>query len=415
MKKFLCVLIISSFLGSSFNLFAVGPVSFYAFRLIFMLFTLCHIFTSYNSTRKRVSQPFMEKYKFILFILLLLTLTTIIQMPSFSTWINGCIFFVMNIMLIYFVYAYTESKKDLENYIIAYMIGIFATLIISVYEYNTGNHIAAANYLIDYRSYSWQYEVLGRYPTAFLYNPNNIGVVTIIGMSFGTMFLKNRTFKGNVLFVIWSALCIYVAFATGSRGAILFGVIMFVLAVLSRSEQFYNKLLGILAFAGIAYCFYLIFDEFLLEQLERSGLLNGPIGRGEDDEGRIFLMKTALEVAMDSLFLGTGPRTAEAAMKAKVGYSITSVHNFWVEMLVTEGVAGTICFAVFYLKCIKTQIALRQKYYMSTAVFLALIAFIFSGFIPPTIITLHFIWFIFGFAIAAEKLHYCSDLCESLK
>lgn len=401
MGNFLCVLIFSTFLGSSFEIFRVGPVSFNVFRVIFLFFTMLHFLYIYKFGSHKAS-PVAVKYKKYLTVIVLFNFLTLLQTPSLGDWVNGCIFYSINIILIYYIYAYTDSKEDLKKYLKAYILGILLTIIISIYEYITGYHIISANYFSEYNTLSWQYSLLSLAPTGFLYNPNNIGVVMVLGLSFGLYFTKKS--GGWIFFAIWAALCIYVSFATGSRGAMLLIFLAAILSVFLGTKGIFKKGIMFFCLLIVGIFLFFVFNDFVFEQLERSGFLR--FGFSFKEDSRWELIKYTLKACFETLFLGTGPMTAEAVLVSKFNITMTSVHNFWAEFLLTEGIGSFICFMIFYCRCIKVQWKLSADDTMNSAILVALIMFAFTAFIPPTIVTLCFVWLIFGFSIAAEKLYY---------
>lgn len=401
MKNFLCLLIFSTFLGSSFELFKIGPVTFTAFRIIFILFVIFHILLIGKNTNNRNS-PVAKKYINYLAIILFFNLFTLIQTPSFLDWINGCIFYAINILLISFVYIYTDNKKDLSKYIISFILGIFMTIVISIYEYKTGNHIISANYFSIYSTSSWEYQVLSLAPTGFLYNPNNIGTLMILGLGFGLYFIKNN--KGWLLFAVWSALCVYVSFATGSRGAIILIFISIIISVLLGVKGALRKNFLLFFLLILGSFLFVKFNGFIFEQLDRSGLLTSKNDFSSDSRWQ--LIRLAMKACVETIFLGTGPMTAEAVLIKYFNLSMASVHNFWIELLLTGGIGIFICFVAFYFRCIKVQWKLRFNDTANSPILVALIMFAAAVFIPPTVVSLNFVWLIFGFSIATEKLYY---------
>ena len=400
MKKFLCLLIFSTFFGSSFHIFTVGSITLNLFRILFLIFVFCHFALGWQNT----DNPISKRYINILFMLIFFNLFTLFFTPSVSAWINGSIGYAINIFLIYFVYVYTETDKDLNNYILSFVSGLLMTMLISVYEYLTQNHVASDNYLNEYSTSSWQYDVLGRAPTAFLYNPNNIGFAVILGLCFGLYFTKLFKFVW-IIFGAWSALCVYVSFATGSRGAIILVFLSIVLCVFFGTRALTKRLLIAFTAIVIGFILYNVFEDFIFKQLQSSGLLIAD-SLSDLSDGRFELIKGALKAAWDNKFVGTGPGTAELVLKGSYGFTVPSVHNFWAEFLLTEGIVPLIIFLVFYIRCIKVQFVLRYNDIKNTVILISLLMFSVAVFIPPTVITLNFIWLIFGFSLAAEKLYY---------
>ncbi len=406
MKKWLCALIASTFLGSSYTLFNFGSISVYLFRVILLLFLLFFGLANLTAKTTKVNYPFLNKYKIYLGFLAFFTLITLSNAPAVSIWFNGCLFLATNIALMYFVFIYTDTEEDLKKYIYSYMIGIFVTMVISIYEYHTGNHVVSANYTSVFSINTWEFRVLSKYPTAFLYNPNNIGVAMLIAIGFGLVFLQQKKRYGKTLFFIWALLSLYVAFITGSRGSIVFVIIGFFLTSLNTSNKFSGRMVGILLLGVLSLIVYLIFQDFFWDTLEGSGLLNESLGQSTGDQARWRLIKAAWEVCLDTSFIGVGPRGAEAVIRRYYGYAVASIHNFFPELFVTLGAGGLVTFVFFYIRCLKVQLSLRKHTRYANLILVALIMFLLAGTIPPTIFTLHFIWLIFAFSLANEKLYY---------
>ncbi len=406
-SEFLAILIFSTYFGSSIELFNFGGISIYLFRALFLIFAAVHIVYIFRHQNENMHYAFMKKYKNPIRLFALFNIVTVFFTHNISGWIDGQVTFVINVSLIYFVYYYTDSRETLNKYINWYMLGILMTIIAAIYEYSTGTHIMANNYIYSTKRSDWAIMELSKYPTAFLFNPNNVGVAMLIGAGYGLILLYKKKRFNKISYIVWIMACVFVSFATGSRGAIIFIIIAAILAPMTTAEKVTKKMAVMVVMVGVAFCLYNIFNEFIWDQLQSSGLLEGGIGETAADEGRWMLIRRGIKLMPDSLFLGVGIRTAEAAMADKYGVSLVlSIHNFWVELLVTNGIPGIITFIWLYLLIIKSQFKLRKYYYESSAILTSLVMFVIAGTIPPTIVTLHFIWLIFGFAFAAEKVHY---------
>ncbi len=407
MKQCLCVLIAATFAGSSFVLFEIGGISFYLFRILFLIFTAAHLFfyTRQNDMQKKVSRI----YTGLLTVLCFYLPITLILTPSYSAWINGAIVIAINVLLIYYVVYYTETEQDLSRYIKVFVFGLLINLLIAVYEYQTGNHVVSSNYLSPYAEGTWEYETLSAAPTAFLFNPNNLGVAAVLGIPFAkAAFGEGRTLfsKGAcvLLRLLYMVLCLYIAFATGSRGAILLSVGCFFVTIFAQQKTFIRRFFSILGVLLFVVILYNGFSDFILKQLNYAHLGEGQSIISTADSGRFEIYQRGWQLAKDSWFLGTGPLTAEAALLQRFGSS-RFIHLFWLETLITLGAVGLVCVVIFYARCLFVSFAARNTCRaLSGAVTVALLFFSIACIIPPTIFTQHFIWLLFGFAVALEKL-----------
>lgn len=203
MSVCLCALIFSTFFGSSFRIFNAGGTAIYLFRLIFLLFMAMHVV--YESRHKNMTKRFsvMNKYKNPLTLFIIFDLATVLLTPNINEWADGQITFVINIAIIYFIYYYTDDRRDIDNYIKAYMLGVCMTMLVSIYEYCTGVHIISNNYIYSRERTEWAITELSKYPTAFLYNPNNIGVAMLIGAAYGLMFLADGIRMSKLKYTVY--------------------------------------------------------------------------------------------------------------------------------------------------------------------------------------------------------------------
>ncbi len=400
MKKLLFCLIILTFSGSSFAIFKLGSVSINLFRVAFGFFCLAALL---YARPKNLDFPGENFYKLLLFAIGAVLMLTFMFVYSIPRWIEGTLFMIINLLLIIFIVMFTDDINDVNNYMKAYAIGVLINMIISVYEYSTRIHVISSNYLTAYEMGTWQYSALSKAPTALLYNPNNVGVAVLLGLPYIGAFRDKKTgsvslFKKSV----WFLLSVYVAFATGSRGSILLvSIVVFAYILLERIRAS-KKLFGIIFIAVIACVVVYANSEFILKQLEYSGLTrqDSLIDVGTD-KSRIDSIVGGFQAARDNWFFGSGPLSAERALYRAIGKGY-SIHNFWIEWLITMGLPGMICFLAMYIRAIKSMF--RSKTYQSKIVLVSLLTFMFASMIPPTIVTLNFVWIIFGFSIAIEKL-----------
>jgi len=121
------------------------------------------------------------------------------------------------------------------------------------------------------------------------------------------------------------------------------------------------------------------------------------------------LIINGLVALKSSNYLGVGGGGSMAVQEAYgdiQGYNLTSMHNFWIEMLVEGGVFFTFIFFLWYLYIV-TKLYLigistehiKLKYY-SQALFLSMVAFLPGAVSASSVIYVFPMWIMFGFAIA---------------
>lgn len=398
MKKFLFILIMLTFAGSSFSIIEIGPIAFNIFRIFFMFFCALHIFNKKPQNLQFSGRVF---YKYLFAVFMFFVFLTLAMRFDTAQWLSGFVFLIINIALIYFVVMYSDDMNDVDRYMKAYAIGLLINMIVGVYEYNTQNHIITSNYLSEYL-YTDQYYSLSKAPTAFLYNPNNLGVAVVLGVSFGGVLKKQSKKSASLLIkAIWFVLCTYIAFATGSRGAILLIVVAIITYMILERVHTLKKIMGLFLLMITVTVILYANSEFIIKQLQYSGLLSqNTLIDSTIDKGRINTILGGFAAAKNHFFLGTGPMSAEIALYRETGIYF-SIHNFWIEWLMTMGIPGMICFLILYFRCIGKMF--MSQTYQSKIILTSLIVFFGACMVPPTISTLNFIWLLFGFSIAIEK------------
>lgn len=402
MKILLSILIMLTFSGSSFTIIKVGSVTLTLFRVFFMIFCLFHIL---NKSKPKIEFGGGKFYKKLLMIFIFFSAITFGMKYSFGEWFSGTIFIFINLCLIYFIVLYSDSMKDINKYMIAYFIGISANILVSIFEYKTGLHVIPENYLAEYREGTWEYMMLSRAPTAFLYNPNNVGVAVLMGIPFIGALEKPGMKKiySISIHLVWFLLSGYTILATGSRGAILFMMLAIFLYILLRNGAIYKKILIVASLFFVLMFVIRASGRYIFTQLAYSGLLSQNSIFDTFNEGiRLTLIEGGFEAAKNNLFIGAGPGSAEMTVWEQTGIYFP-IHNFWIEWLITQGLVGMICFIVLYIRLVIAMIKSKNK--ESKIVLCSFFIFVIISIIPPTLITLNFVWIIFGFGIAIEKIN----------
>ena len=123
---------------------------------------------------------------------------------------------------------------------------------------------------------------------------------------------------------------------------------------------------------------------------------------------RTQLMRNGISALKDTYGLGVGGGGSRAVQEEMGGVAgkITSMHNFWIEMLVDSGVVFTCVFVVWYI----TLLLANYRIYLSNtneeltrysgAVSLSLAGFSVGAVSASSVIYLLPMWLLFGFAVA---------------
>lgn len=388
MKKFLKLLLLSTFLGSSFTIYSFSFFSLNIFLLIYILFIFFHFLNMKNHKQKNYIPRFLT---LIFVIFTCATFLSLILTPNMSNFFKGLISLIIIFSIIYFIVYYSDDEKDLNEYIKIYLIGMFIMFIMAIIEFITGHHFTDANYFQIYEVGTYEYNVLKKAPTVFLYNPNNIAIVSVLSLPLRNVGIKNKFFK-----ILYIVLCGLTVLFTGSRG----GIIIFCLILLfelfffkQKEKKNYKILFFVIISLALIY-----FNDLILEQLKYAGFFSSN-NESILNDSRFLLISKAFELSIKNKFIGVGPMCSAIAMGSVLGKEF-SIHNFILEMLVEFGLIGLVCFIIFYSYLIINIVKIKGSKNKKNSILLALIIFIPLSFIPPTIISLYNYWIIIGFALA---------------
>lgn len=264
-------------------------------------------------------------------------------------------------------------------------------------------------------------------PTAFMGNPNNLGVVIVSILPF-FLFLKNV--KARILGV--STILIVVLY-TGSRGAFIALICCVTLYMLLKFKRGTVLLVVVLAVT-----FYSVLianiealkksDNKRISELAYTGdALNDLIFSNDDTGGSISLRQNLIKNGMTALWktngLGVGGGASVAVQEQAGGATaeLGSMHNFWIEILVEGGVLYWISFVIWYLTlALKTyRIYKKSKVefykYQAGSLFVSLATFSIACISASSVIYLLPMWLLFGMSISLIILYEKHERKEQTK
>ncbi len=290
---------------------------------------------------------------------------------------------------------------------------LLATIALSLYEVATAHHLAQSREGGLHPTHI---------PTAFYYDPNNLGVAIALLLPFvvlATMAVPKRWMAA--VSGLFALLLLYVLYATGSRGGELALVIdLIVLAfVLPRPYRRYAQVsLAVVAvlLAGAILVLQAIPTShlpFALQKISHIAHLTrflhptGPSSVG--------IRKALYESGWQGLLThpwGMGPRGAERYFQYWLThhspyntYGVIDAHNMWLEVAMDFGFEGIALYVAFYVLLIRSAIRLlsatdRFPQYLGSASLAALIGFILGSLSPSSVmIGYNVMWVVYGIVL----------------
>ena len=297
------------------------------------------------------------------------------------------------------------------------------TIIVALMEIHTGHHLGATS-------------VRGEHiPTAFYYDPNNLGVAVALVLPFvwfWPMAFQRRQLPGIVA-ALFTVLLLYVMVKTGSRGGELalvvnLVVLPFVLSGQARAWAFLALGVGVVVLVGlIAYARSLgpaVQHQLALSKLARIPDLfrfnpprNLPPGVAPGSNVIRWNIYRTEWWALRLHPLGLGPRGVQRFIGYWIHhgspyntYGVSAPHSLWLEVAVNFGWIGLVLFAAFYFavlayawRAVKSPDALRSG--LGRAAFCGLTGFILGSFSPSSVmIGFDVMYVALGFGLAAGRL-----------
>lgn len=389
--------IVFSFTGSGIAIFSFANISITPMRFVG---TLCIFYMlAYISSKRKI-----EKYNLFLLALAVYIITVSVTFsPDRGKSIALIMDYLVCIAAFQVIITTCQNRDVFRKYFRTFLICLIATILICIFEYTSGMHIAN-NY--TYGSSGEVYKYLMKAPTAFLYNPNNVGVLMIMSIPIvGLINEISNQIKAQIISIVIVILEVIVVLMTGSRGALVStGIIVLTYIFISKLNIRMK-----VALISVGSFVLLYSQRFVLNQLQYGGMLKNGVLMifYEGDGGRQILLKQAIEKVFLSNFLfGVGAGGVEIVMGS-------SVHNMFVEIITNFGVVGGVLLLFGFIGLFKQTWKTKDKK-RRNSIILVFEAFFLSAFIPPTMMTLHIVWIILALVTAFIIVSQREELNERI-
>jgi teichuronic acid biosynthesis protein TuaE len=254
-------------------------------------------------------------------------------------------------------------------------------------------------------------------PTGFQWNPNDLAITLALGLPF---FLFSRK---TVIKIFGVVAIIFLVMATASRAVFVALGLMFIVYFLFYRKQVSTILLVVVLALG----FFKSVDVLKNSENPRisevahavdaiQSLLTDDVVIGESISIRRELIENGIQALKTTYGWGVGAGGSVAVQEAVGGVDgrITSMHNFWVEIMVDGGVVFFLVFMSWYISLVWNLLWISRSErsflnYCASAVSLALIGFIPAAISASSVVYLLPMWVMFGLAMAVINLDYFCD------
>lgn len=248
-------------------------------------------------------------------------------------------------------------------------------------------------------------------PTGFEWNPNNLAIV-MLGLLPFFLLSENNKIK---LFGFFSISTIIIM--TTSRGAFIALFFMLFLYFFFLKRKIFLISLVVIPILGFSLFSSLAFLENsnnarvkkMLTSIDTVTIYLSEENSGKNSVGyRQELIHNGLNALRESYYIGVGGGASNAVqeMLGGVDGKLTSMHNFWIEILVEGGILFFTVFILWYIYIVYTLYKIgfhtkHEKYkFYSQSLFLSMLTFIPSAISASSVVYELPMWLLFGFSIA---------------
>tara|TARA_Y100001958_G_C21246151_1_gene576388 strand:+ start:886 stop:2217 length:1332 start_codon:yes stop_codon:yes gene_type:complete len=412
-------LIVSAFMGV-----AISYSDFYLFHFMLLIFLVVSIYQIKNNEFLLDISILKKNYVPTLIIFLLWYTLSLFWAPSIELGLKYIFYITCGLTITLSFISFSITIKNLNKIFNILSVFVLIEISIGLIESFTSLRMPISSYssiAVSFGKEPINFSELDniflysnvRPPTGFRWNTNDLAICMIISLPF---FLCSKKTVVKLLGILSITTIIVM---TASRAVFLAMLLVYFLYLFLIKKRI-GTLALITSISSIILwsMFQLVESENprineLANSLEALLLfLSGELDIGGSIEWRRELVDNGLNAFYDSygLGLGAGGSVANQEIMGPVAGRFTSMHNFWVELLVEGGIFIATIISFWIVSIILRLFAISRssvnkmlKYY-SQSLFLSLIAFIPAAIAGSSTIYFFPMWIMFGFAISVILL-----------
>tara|TARA_Y100000816_G_C26073856_1_gene565077 strand:+ start:170 stop:1489 length:1320 start_codon:yes stop_codon:yes gene_type:complete len=428
LRNLFLVFIVSGFVGLSVSF---GDFYLYHLCLVILLFLLAYSLKE-DKYKLRISLFSKEYIRFLIF-LFIWYVVSLLWTPDLILGLKYIFYIFCGITLVMLIVYFADNISNLNKLFKTLSIFFIIEIIISLLESFTGFRMPTSSYSSlatllgkDPINYS-QFDNLLSFsnylpPTGLRWNTNDLAICMIIGFPF---FLCSK----KIIIKFFGIVAITTIIIMTASRAVFLGLLL----SYSLYLVFIKKKIGTLVLVWGSSTM-LILGMLQLRDSENPRLnelansvealtlyISGEIDVGGSLEWRRKLVENGLVALYNSNGLGIGAGGSVAHQEAigAVAGRFTSMHNFWVELIVEGGIlVGLIVFSglvliisrLFFIS--RFSLNADLKYYSESS-FLSMIALIPSAIAASSVIYLFPVWIILGVSISIILIYKNNSIHNS--
>lgn len=414
MEKTLMILIFSALLGVG-----ISYSSLYLYHIV-VFFILIQI--AFTVTKNNNSISFFKPnthMHYLLYIMFGWYFLSIIWVDNHVDYYKYIFYLLCGLFIVTLLFYKISNFDMLKNiykfslYIISFevivsLLEIFTSFRWFISPFSKYALLFQQKYSFDNSFTEFQYTYLNTLPTGFAWNSNNLALVMLLFFPLFLMFPKKTWFLKIITLLIPIVILL-----SGSRAGILSFILVTLIFIFIKKRI---KVL-LISLASLTILFYSIenLDEKFLYKFNEIATLTEILkdtNTNTTNENSINIRRNLINNGLDGLKetygLGVGAGNSQEIQR-QANSKITSMHNFWIEILVESGILFFTIFSIWYVILIyKLFLIYKSKIdnlsQLSLGLSLSLIGFIPGAISASSVIYMLPFWVVLAFSLVAINL-----------
>lgn len=407
-------------IGSAFVGVSISYADFYLFHFFIIIVSIFGLYSLKQNNYKLQINILYIKYVGTLYVIFFWYLLSLFWTPSLELGLKYIFYLFCGLFVCFAIIVYSSKIEKLDKifYLLATL--IFFEITIAILESFTSFRMPISSYSAQAITFGKEpvnfsetstISMLSNFqpPTGFRWNTNDLAICMALSLPF---FLCSKKFLVQFLGVLLVSTLVIM---TSSRAVFLALILIYTLYII-----LIKKRLGTLVFVWFISLIF-IFGIYQFRDSENPRInevansieaamlyLSGQVDVGGSLEWRTELIKNGLTAFYNTNFLGLGAggTVANQEIIGPVAQRFTSMHNFWIELLVEGGLFVGIITVLWIFRIIYDLFKISKNdenktiQYYSQSLFLSMFAFIPAAIAASSTIYFFPMWIMFGAAIS---------------
>lgn len=303
-------------------------------------------------SKARYCRDFMKKYYTFFVFFYIYCAISLAWTPDLEEGLKEMAYYLIHIVLFCEILVFTRfANRPLNTISWGWVFAVGLTLLVAIWEITTGNHLAGSFYqdkeIVGYVA-GVSVEVPFAAVTFYNYNGYIVFLCFALPFLFYSLWRNKDSFKNVVFIIIILLITVGVMLVDASRGGVLSLLVMIVVLFFTTKRSTLKSILFISGALIVVFWFLPKMDTLFVLLSSKTD----DVGSYSDDL-RFLIWSTALKVAANYLFMGTGIGGMQAAMKNYAPNVLPMTHNIYLEFFLQYGFVFLGLILVYMVRLLK--------------------------------------------------------------